>query len=52
LNDSFWTEIETLEYNRKQWNAVKGLSIDEIEAYASRFAEVGEAERSHKAAAE
>jgi len=52
LNDSFWTEIETLEYNRKQWDAVKGLSVDEIEAYASRFAEVGDAERSPKAAAE
>ena len=52
LNDSFWTELETPDYNRKQWNAVKGLSIDEIEAYASRFAEVAEAERGHKTAAE
>jgi alkylhydroperoxidase family enzyme len=52
LNDSFWTELETPDYNRKQWNAVKGLSIEDIEAYASRFAAVGDAERSHKTAAE
>lgn len=52
LNDSFRTDLETEDYNRKQWNAVEGLSIDEIEAYASRFAAVGAAERGHKAAAE
>lgn len=52
LNDSFRTELETPDYNRKQWNAVKGLSVEEIEAYASRFAEVGEAERNQQAAAE
>jgi alkylhydroperoxidase family enzyme len=52
LNDSFWTEIEAPEYNRKQWNAVSGLSIEEIEAYASRFANVGETERNQKVAAE
>ncbi len=52
LNDSFQTELETTEYNQKQWNAVEGLSIDEIEAYASRFAEVGQTERSQKEAAE
>lgn len=52
LNDSFWTELETPDYNRKQWNAVKGLSVEDIEAYASRFAEVGEAERGQKTAAE
>ena len=52
LNDSFWTELETAEYNRKQWNAVEGLSVDEIEAYAARFAEVGQAERSQREAAE
>jgi alkylhydroperoxidase family enzyme len=52
LNDSFWTELEAPDYNRKQWNAVKGLSVEDIEAYASRFAEVGEAERRHKTAAE
>lgn len=50
LNDSFWTDLETEEYNQKQWNAVKGLSVEEIEAYAGRFAEVGEAERDAAAA--
>lgn len=45
LNDSFWTELETVEYNQKQWTAVEGPSVDEIEAYAGRFAEVGAAER-------
>ena len=45
LNDSFWTELETAEYNEKQWDAVKGLSVDEIEAFAGKFAEVGAAER-------
>jgi len=45
LNDSFRTELESEEYNRKQWNAVKGLSVDEIEAYAARFAPVAQAER-------
>ncbi|WP_153768182.1 carboxymuconolactone decarboxylase family protein [Labrenzia sp. CE80] len=52
LNDSFWTELETEEYNQKQWKAVSGLSIDEIEAYAGRFGEVGAAERGDLAAAE
>ncbi len=45
MNDSFWTELETEEYNQKQWDAVKGLSVEEIEAYAGKFAEVGAAER-------
>lgn len=45
LNDSFWTDLELVEYNQKQWNAVKGLSIEEIENFAGRFAEVGAAER-------
>jgi AhpD family alkylhydroperoxidase len=52
LNDSFWTELETPDYNRRQWNAVKGLSIEEIEAYASRFAGVADAERGSRTAAE
>ncbi|WP_146589688.1 carboxymuconolactone decarboxylase family protein [Puniceibacterium confluentis] len=50
LNDSFWTELETEEYNQKQWNAVKGLSVDEIEAFAGKFAAVGAAERKAKGA--
>lgn len=45
LNDSFWTDIETPEYNRKQWDAVDGVSIEDIESYASKFAEVAIAER-------
>lgn len=45
LNDSFWTDLETEEYNQKQWNAVSGLSVEEIEAYAHRFADVGTTER-------
>lgn len=46
LNDSFWTQLESEEYNQKQWNAVEGLTVDEIEAFASKFAEIGAAERS------
>ncbi len=45
LNDSFWTELETEEYNQKQWNAVEGLKVEDIEAFASQFAVVGAAER-------
>jgi hypothetical protein len=32
LNDSFWTELVTPEYNEPQWNAVSDLSIDNIDA--------------------
>lgn len=46
LNDSFWTQLESEEYNQKQWDAVDGLTVDEIEAFAAKFAEVGTAERS------
>jgi len=52
LNDSFCTDLETEEYNRKQWNAVDGLSVDDIEAFASKFASVGAAERQLQTAAE
>ena len=45
LNDSFWTELETVEYNRKQGDAVKGRTVEQIEAYAGRFAETGKAAR-------
>jgi alkylhydroperoxidase family enzyme len=45
LNDSFWTELETAEYNRRQGDAVKGRSLEQIEAYAGRFAATGKAER-------
>ncbi len=45
LNDSFWTDLESVEHNQKQWNAVEGLSVEDIEAYAGKFAEVAAAER-------
>lgn len=45
LNDSFRTDLETVEYNQKQWDAVDGPTIEDIEAYAASFAEVGAAER-------
>lgn len=45
LNDSFWTDLESEDYNRKQWDAVEGPSIDEIESYAGGFAEHGAADR-------
>lgn len=48
LNDSFWTDLESIEHNRLQWNAVKGNSIDDIEAFAGKFAAVGAAERAAK----
>ena len=41
LNDTFWTELEPSEYNLRQGNVIHSLSIDDIEAYASRFAAVG-----------
>ena len=52
LNDTFWTELEPLEYNRRQGNAVRGVGIADIEAYASRFAGSGVASRRGSAAAE
>jgi len=45
LNDSFWTELETVEYNRRQGDAIEGRTVEQIEAYAGRFAATGEAER-------
>ncbi|MPZ55523.1 MAG: hypothetical protein GEU91_03295 [Rhizobiales bacterium] len=45
LNDTFWTELESPEYNRRQGNAIRGLTVADIEAYACRFAPTGEAER-------
>jgi len=35
LNDTFWTELETVEYNRRQGNAVKGVTVADIEAFAA-----------------
>lgn len=45
LNDSFWTELESVEYNRKQGDAVEGRTVEQIEDYADRFAATGRAER-------
>jgi alkylhydroperoxidase family enzyme len=45
LNDSFWTELESEEYNRRQANAVSGRTIEQLEDYAGRFAATGRAER-------
>jgi alkylhydroperoxidase family enzyme len=45
LNDTFWTDLETVDYNRRQGNAIKGVGVEDIEAYARRFSELGEAER-------
>lgn len=52
LNDSFRTELETKEHNRKQWDAIEGVSVEDIEAFASQFATVGAAERKLQTAAE
>jgi alkylhydroperoxidase family enzyme len=48
LNDTFRTELETTEYNRRQSNAVKGVTVEDIEAYASRFSALGMAQRPHE----
>jgi alkylhydroperoxidase family enzyme len=45
LNDSLWTELEPPEYNRRQGDAVRGRTIEQIEDYAGRFAATGRAER-------
>ena len=45
FNDSLWVETEPEDYNRRQSRAVSGLTIDDIEAYAGRFPEVGRASR-------
>ena len=52
LNDSFHTDLEAPEYDRQQWNANEGLTVEDIEAFASKFATVGEEERNLKTAAE
>ena len=44
LNNSFWTELESLEYNQKQGN-IAGRTVDDIEAFAARFPATGRAER-------
>ena len=49
LNDTFWTELETVEYNRRQGNAVKGVTVADIEGFARSF---GAAEPQSAVAAE
>jgi uncharacterized peroxidase-related enzyme len=39
LNDTFWTELEAVDENRHQGNAVKGVTVADIEAFARRFGE-------------
>lgn len=34
LNDTFWTELETVEYNKRQGKAVKDVTLADIDAYA------------------
>lgn len=45
LNDSFWTELESEEYNRRQGDAVAGRTVEQIEDYAGRFGVTGQEER-------
>ncbi len=42
LNDSFRTELESAEYNRRQHGAV-GVTVDALDAYACRICESKEA---------
>jgi uncharacterized peroxidase-related enzyme len=51
LNDTFWTELETTEYNRRQANAINGVTLDDIEAFAGRFSASRQAERQRVGAA-
>jgi uncharacterized peroxidase-related enzyme len=50
LNDTFWTELETVEYNRRQGNAVKGVTVADIEAYAASPAFTSESQSSQRQA--
>lgn len=45
FNDSLWVEVEPEDYNRRQGRAISGVSIEDIEAYAGRFPNVGDASR-------
>ena len=44
FNDTFWSELESLEYNQRQAGAIH-RTVEDIEAFASRFAPTGQAER-------
>lgn len=50
LNDSFWTELESEEYNRRQGDAVQGRTVEQIEDYAGRFGITGQEERNSQKA--
>lgn len=50
VNDSLWVELEPDDFNRLQRRAVSGVGIGDIEAYAGRFPDVGEASRKREAA--
>lgn len=50
FNDSLWVDLEPDDFNRLQKRAVSGLSVADIEAYAERFPQVGEASRRKEAA--
>jgi uncharacterized peroxidase-related enzyme len=52
LNDTFWTELETVEYNRRQGNAVKGVTLADIEAFAASPAFGGNGKAAPAVAAE
>lgn len=45
FNDSLWVDLEPDDFNRLQRRAVSGVSVEDIEAYAGRFPDVGEASR-------
>jgi alkylhydroperoxidase family enzyme len=47
FNDTFWSELESLEYNQRQAGAIH-RTVDDIEAFASRFAPTGRAERERR----
>jgi alkylhydroperoxidase family enzyme len=44
FNDTFWSELETVEYNQRQAGAIH-RTVEDIEAFATRFAPTGQAER-------
>jgi hypothetical protein len=48
LNDSFMTELESVEYNRRQGNAVSGRTVEQIEDFAAGFAASGRAARARR----
>jgi hypothetical protein len=47
FNDTFWSELESLEYNQRQAGAIN-RTVEDIEAFASRFAPTGQAERERR----